>query len=855
MGVLRVKSYHSGKQVSNGLAYSENKEKTTYKEKELNEYERELSNILNYSENVEKTLLQTPNGEKILVSGHRCIPEEAMTAFMLSRQKYLAKGHKEISKKQKAKRIFRAKLDENGEVVCDKEGKLIYDENAPVYRDKETGKAFYESVETSTRPRLAYMWMMSFPGKNELSYELSPEVVHEIGIRFCKEFLPDYAASISTHVNTDHYHNHIVCSAYSLDGSRKYDDSMANLNKARELCDELSLEYGIPIILNPSKNKSMCWTEWNQRREGHSWKEQLRYEIKTAAELSSSFEEYKEIMINAGYRLRETERHLTYYLPAVIYGTEYVCRDSMLNIQDDPYDYSKDGIIEYLAGRDEIERTTREGTSVRDMLSAISSVQRYTLDERRRSDIEVILVEALKALSLVRDAYSSDQGSGHKENAIGEYSAAVENTLKKLEELNIFSYSDLRLRIDDLGRSLSIKKKEIKNLGNNLEQNKRIIKKIDDADFYKDALVRRGIALEGLSIKSYEGWEIREKMAQLDPMRGSEKRELYLLLAKNPNIKVSHAFNELSRNEGIECIRYLEGRSDTMPAVMYNSLTDVKRSLETKYDRMYIKCAKKLKEKNEGRAASDAQKKMIRNLIEKGTVPADKAEEFMISDINMDELSFYDAFRLINYLKPGFSVKKKDGKEAMPSDSDLSLARELITARDNCEGFNLEELSKPDVQSLINYLLYKGKRPEILKSRSEIEREKADTCFERNIASFDVETRKALTKERELLNDLASMGITQNDFKEIRDSLTKNIEEETKEIRNLKIMKSQYRELKRIEFMARMAKDNKLLPFEYRDIQKHDLENGKQQADITVKKEKEQKREKPHTKRSEGVKR
>ena len=35
MGVLRVKSYHTGKSVSNGLSYAEDKEKTTYKDYEI----------------------------------------------------------------------------------------------------------------------------------------------------------------------------------------------------------------------------------------------------------------------------------------------------------------------------------------------------------------------------------------------------------------------------------------------------------------------------------------------------------------------------------------------------------------------------------------------------------------------------------------------------------------------------------------------------------------------------------------------------------------------------------------------------------------------------------------------------
>ena len=98
MGVLRIKSYSSGRTLSNGLSYANNKDKTTYKEKEQDSFDREIANALSYSENIEKTVLETKEGEKILVSGHGCVPKDAALLFKQSRKIYLENGHKESTR-------------------------------------------------------------------------------------------------------------------------------------------------------------------------------------------------------------------------------------------------------------------------------------------------------------------------------------------------------------------------------------------------------------------------------------------------------------------------------------------------------------------------------------------------------------------------------------------------------------------------------------------------------------------------------------------------------------------------------------------------------------------------------------
>lgn len=48
--------------------------------------------------------------------------------------------------------------------------------------------------------------------------EVTPELAHQIGVEFAEQLLlGKYQAIVTTHLNTKHYHNHIVWSAVSLE--------------------------------------------------------------------------------------------------------------------------------------------------------------------------------------------------------------------------------------------------------------------------------------------------------------------------------------------------------------------------------------------------------------------------------------------------------------------------------------------------------------------------------------------------------------------------------------------------------------------------------------------------------------
>ena len=86
-------------------------------------------------------------------------------------------------------------------------------------------------------------------------------------------------------------------------------------------------------------NKGMTWREWKARKEGNSWKTQLQNDIQSARDNASSWEEFKQLMQQAGYKIRETRSTVTYTMPD---SDTRKCRDNRLGDE-----YSREALCNY----------------------------------------------------------------------------------------------------------------------------------------------------------------------------------------------------------------------------------------------------------------------------------------------------------------------------------------------------------------------------------------------------------------------------------------------------------------------------------------------------------------------------
>lgn len=101
---------------------------------------------------------------------------------------------------------------------------------------------------------------------------VSPEEAHRIGVEWAKKvFGANRPIIVSTHVNTDHVHNHIAVCPYDLDGIR-WHSNYKTLQFVRQRSDEICIEHNLDIIRNPKKKSTISYKEHDARKKGYSWK-------------------------------------------------------------------------------------------------------------------------------------------------------------------------------------------------------------------------------------------------------------------------------------------------------------------------------------------------------------------------------------------------------------------------------------------------------------------------------------------------------------------------------------------------------------------------------------------------------
>ena len=885
MSVLRIKAYHSKKAVQNGINYVSNPEKTdisvsataikgSYEGRNAVLMEGMDTNALrafSYSSNADKTLLKDDYDKVLLVSGVNCMPESAVNQFLNDMRHYYGNGHKEDLCPRKAKRILKACLDQNGKPLRDEDGNIIYDENGTVIRDKD-GKCIYQEYVKIPEPRTAYMWVLSYPPASDLGFELDPRLVHKIGIEFCKKALPEYKCTVSTHMNTDCIHNHIMQCAFSEDGSHKYNDCMSSLLKAREIADELSRKYGIPIIIEPQTEKGISWFEWKSRKMGKSWKEQIRQDIRDTMSIAGSFDEFKEIMRQSGYTLRETENHITYYMPG---NDGFRCRDTLLNKgMAHGEDYTKRAILKAFKDRQENRRRDEAGkadiqtfvfeprvhnagdpSSLTGLSrSPVIYVSRYTDLGRRRTDLEIILIAAIKILKKAADRFAQKDQSRipQKDNPI--YKPAswklqqMQDSLCMVQEMGLNDMNGLEKRINETGARLSHAKKQKADLESASHMAEDLLSRIDDLNdtlrFIKDL----GLSVEDLYLYEYRDEEIRHHKASLTPMRDSQRRTLYLELEKSSDCRLKYKFADITMDEAQSAIDYLKGRTDRKPSVLVDITADSEERKRIKYESIYKNRMYTMSNKYGSRKITKAQEKRLEEIFsgEDKYVDPDKLEKYQCREINTKNLSYYDAFRLINFFSAKLPLSspiaseerrdyvielaKKNGdtvfrkseyiteedvtavmkyyvsgrkcktpailKEPDPArESEIIQCEELLSLKHAEICVPVNALSRDEVRDLFTALLLRDHVPEILDNGNDKDRIKKDLLFEETVAGIPYEKQQALMDARDMLCSLLLNGVSidnatekETDLREIISSyeeMKKEYDEYRMEYRNL----------------------------------------------------------------------
>ncbi len=145
--------------------------------------------------------------------------------------------------------------------------------------------------------------------------EVAPELAHKIGLELAEQLLGGrYQAVIATHLNTNHYHNHIVFNSVSTDTYEKYhSNAKSYYTEVRKISDELCAKYGLSVIADPENLRGKyAYNAWQADKNGlPTWRTAIRTDIDDAINSSLTWKQFVSAMTKKGYTMRFDRKYAT----------------------------------------------------------------------------------------------------------------------------------------------------------------------------------------------------------------------------------------------------------------------------------------------------------------------------------------------------------------------------------------------------------------------------------------------------------------------------------------------------------------------------------------------------------------
>lgn len=135
-----------------------------------------------------------------------------------------------------------------------------------------------------------------------ISGEVTSEEAHRIGLETARRMWgKDYEIVVTTYLNTDNPHNHIVVNSVSFRTGRKFENHISDHYKLREISDAVCLERG-KSVLPPSKftgNRKKYY--WIHKSSGFTHRDILKRDIDEAISNITNWKAFDLYLKNLGY--------------------------------------------------------------------------------------------------------------------------------------------------------------------------------------------------------------------------------------------------------------------------------------------------------------------------------------------------------------------------------------------------------------------------------------------------------------------------------------------------------------------------------------------------------------------------
>ena len=170
--------------------------------------------------------------------------------------------------------------------------------------------------------------------------EVTPEQAHEIGMQLAKEILGGrYEFVLTTHIDRDHVHNHLIFNAVSFTDHKHYHSNKRSYHYIRRTSDRICQEHGLSVIV-PGKDKGKSYIERQAEKAGISYKAKLKVAIDRLLPGCKDLEELLSRLQREGYEVKRGK-----YVSVRASGQERFTRFKTLGA-----DYTEEALATRIAG-------------------------------------------------------------------------------------------------------------------------------------------------------------------------------------------------------------------------------------------------------------------------------------------------------------------------------------------------------------------------------------------------------------------------------------------------------------------------------------------------------------------------
>ena len=135
--------------------------------------------------------------------------------------------------------------------------------------------------------------------------EVTPELAHKIGVELANELWGDrFEVSISTHLNTNHIHNHFCINSISFKDGKRYYDNHYTYALMRETSDRICEEYNLNVLEEKKCSKSnLNYSNFYKNEIKNKFYKSIKDDIDFAIIQAYSFQDFVGILKRMEYEV------------------------------------------------------------------------------------------------------------------------------------------------------------------------------------------------------------------------------------------------------------------------------------------------------------------------------------------------------------------------------------------------------------------------------------------------------------------------------------------------------------------------------------------------------------------------